>query len=110
MKIIKTVNTFAISLPFIILFSYPFFGGNSVVYSLLSTMITGFIQVVLSIYLFCRKYKQEKIIIYLVCVATFFIAWFIVAQINGLNALGSILLIVPPTLACYLSYIIYSKN
>lgn len=110
MKIVKIVNTFAIVLPFIILLSYPFFGGNSVVYSLLSTMMTGFIQVALGIYLFFKKYKQEKIIIYLVSVATFFIAWFIVVQINGLDLLGSILVIVPPTLACYLSNIIYSKN
>lgn len=110
MKTVRILNAIAISLPFLLLSSYPFFEDSSIVYSLLSTIFTGVLQVILAIYLLFKKYKQEKITIYLVSVITFFTVWFIVAQIDGLSQLGLLLVIVPPILAIYLSNIIYSKN
>lgn len=110
MRAVQNINTLAISLPLLILASYPFINEDAIVYSLLSTLITGVIQIILSIYLFVIDYKRVKIKIYLVCVITFFSIWFISNEIRALDQIGVILIFIPPVLAYYLSNIIYSKS
>lgn len=110
MRIVKNINTLAISLPFLILASYPFINEDAIVYSLLSTLITGIMQILLSIYLFIIDYKREKIKIYLVGVITFFSIWFVLNEIRVLDKIGMFLIFIPPILAYYLSIIIYSKK
>ena len=110
MKIVQNINTLAISLPFLILASYPYINEDAIVYSLLSTLITGILQILLSIYLFIIGYKREKIKIYLVSVITFFSTWFLLNEIKILDIIGMFLIFIPPVLAYYLSKIIYSKQ
>ncbi|MFN4028026.1 MULTISPECIES: hypothetical protein [Flavobacterium] len=109
MKTIKSLNAFAVGLPFFILITYPFFSESSLIYSILSTMITGFIQVVLGLYLLFNEPKNSKLQLYIAAVVSFFSLWFINAQIGYYDALTFILFGIPALLAFYLTYIIHQK-
>jgi hypothetical protein len=109
MRTIKHLNTFAIGLPFIILMSYPIFKESALFYSLLSTMATGFIQVILGLYMLFNYPNDRKLQFYIGSVATFFTLWFINDYIDYHDVLTLILFFIPPLLAFDLTFIIYKK-
>lgn len=109
MKTIKHLNTFAIGLPFGILITYPIFKESSILYALISTMVTGFIQVFLAIWMLHNDTNNLKIKIYITSVIGFFTLWLINAQMNYNNTLSFLLITIPLILAIYLSIIIHKK-
>jgi len=110
MKTIKYTNTFAISLPFLIAITYPIFEDTAIFFSLYSTMLTGFLQVLLGVILFFRRPDNKPIITYLSAVGSFFLLWYLNANFIDSDALTYCLFIVPPILALYLSLIIYKTE
>ncbi len=101
MKAIKTLNTIALCIPlFIALFAI--FERGLLVLALLSTMVTGLIQIILAF-----KYWQEnpknvfiKIYFFIVTVFFFFLCFFDQGWIWYL----------PPMLCLYLSLLIYTNE
>lgn len=109
MKNIQYFNAFAVGLPFVILVSYPIIKEGAFIYSILSTMLTGFIQVILGLCLLNDEPNDRKLQFYIGGVVTFFTLWFINAQIGYNDILTLILIGIPPLLAFYLTFIIYKK-
>lgn len=109
MKIIKHLNSFAIGLPFLILITYPIYKEVSIIYSLYSTMITGFIQVILSFLILIIEPKNKFIITYLSLVILFFSLWYFNMTCFYSDYLTYFLFLIPILLAAYLSFIIYKK-
>jgi hypothetical protein len=109
MKAVKYLNTFAIGLPFLILITYPIYDEASIFYALYSTMITGFIQVILGLYLFIKEPKNKTTIAYLSTVILFFSLWYFNMNIFYSDYIGFSLFPIPLILAIYLSFIIYKK-
>ncbi|MBA4133635.1 MAG: hypothetical protein C0525_02805 [Flavobacterium sp.] len=89
--------------------SYPIFKESALFYSLLSTMATGFIQVILGLYMLFNNPNDRKLQFYIVNVVTFFTLWFINDYIDYNDILTLILFFIPPLLAFYLTFIIYKK-
>lgn len=110
MKIIKYINTFAITLPFLITSTYPIIGETAIYFSLYSTMITGLIQVILGIILLINNPKNKFIQFYIVAVILFFTGWYFNQNINYLDFISFILLPIPLILATYLSILIYRRK
>lgn len=110
MKIIINLNTFALALPFIFLFAYPFVKEAVFFFSMLSTMVTGFIQVVLALILLIKEPKNVKVQLYLMLVLLFFLLWYINDMIGYNDVLTLILFMIPAGLALFLSVIIYKKQ
>lgn len=108
MKIIKNFNTFAILLPFTILICYPFVKETAFFFSMLSTMVTGAIQVLLAIYLLFRMPKNSHLIFYLIMVVLFFILWKLNDSLGYHDVLSLFLFVMPVCLLVYLSCIIYN--
>ena len=109
MKTIKNTNTFAIALPFI-LGLIGLMDNDFYFWALLSTIITGIIQVILGLKLLIDEPKNKYLRIYIVLILIFFLTWYI-NSINGYNDFVSYFLIgFPPLLAIYLSVIIYKKQ
>ncbi|RZK09175.1 MAG: hypothetical protein EOO46_13775 [Flavobacterium sp.] len=113
MKTITYINRFAISLPIILALIGIIINdsaGNYFGYALFSTMLTGFLQVMLGLTLLFRKPNNKPLIIYLSAVGLFFLLWYLNANFIDSDALTYCLFIVPPILALYLSLIIYKKE
>lgn len=113
MKTIKYINTFAISLPILLGLLGIIINdsaGNYIAYALYSTMLTGFLQVVLGLILLFNEPKNQHIIIYLIAVIVFFMLCYLNATLFDSNKLTYFLFAVPPTLAVYLSVLIYKKD
>lgn len=103
MKTIKYINTFAISLPFAILLAFPIFKETVFIFSAYSTMLTGFLQIVLGLILFFRNTKSIALIIYQGAVIIFFLLWYLNITHFDSDNLTNLLFAMPPTLAVYLS-------
>jgi len=110
MKIIKYMNSFAIALPFLIALTYPIIEENAIFLSLYSTMVTGFVQVILGITLFFKNPKDKFINAYLISVLLFFGLWYFNMNVYYLNFLTNFLLPIPLILAIYLSVLIYRRK
>lgn len=109
MKTVKHLNTFAIGLPILIAL-FGLVDGNYIGTALVSTMITGCIQVVLALLLLyynpCHKYLQ----IYIASVILFFTLWYFNSNIFNSDYLTCFLFPIPLMLTIYLSIIIYKKE
>lgn len=110
MKTIKYLNTFAIGLPFFILITYFIYKDNSIFWALYSTMVTGFIQVTLSIFLLIKNPKDKFILGYLASVVLFLLLWYFNDIFLYSTFLIWTLIAIPPILAIYLSCIIYKQK
>lgn len=107
MKTLKYINTFAVSLPLIILLSYPFIEEYAFMYSLLSTMVTGFLQVLVALKILYDGVCDRKMYFYLAGVTLFFI----LSNNYGPDynpALTFFTFSLPPLLAFYLSFLVYT--
>lgn len=109
MKTIKYLNTFAVGLPILIgLFSL--IDINYIGTALVSTMLTGFIQVVLALLLLYYNPSHKYLQIYIATVILFFTLWYFNATIFYSDYLTFFLFPIPLILAIYLSIIIYKKE
>src|SRR6218665_1558055 len=109
MKAIKILNTIAIGTPLVLLLIGIVTedkAGEFSGFALLSTMFTGFVQVVLGILLMIWLPNNRYYQIYIVAVVLFFVLWFILHSFD-LYDFGYFLLGIPPCLAVYLSVLIY---
>ncbi|KUJ63633.1 hypothetical protein AR687_00150 [Flavobacteriaceae bacterium CRH] len=107
MKTIKNTNIFALALPFAILLTYPFIQEGAFGFSLLSTMITGFLQFCIGVKMLVDNPKNKDLQIYMTGVIVFFILWFINIDLNYNDILSYVSFSMPPILAIYLTLIIY---
>jgi hypothetical protein len=107
MKTIKYLNNFAVGLPFLL--AATVFKETALLWSVTSTMATGFIQVILGLILLFKNPFNNFLIFYLLGVISFFMAWGFNSYIHYSDFLGTTLFFVPPFLAAYLTYIIYKK-
>lgn len=110
MKTIKYINTFAIGLPFVILATYPLAKEGALIYALLSTMVTGFLQVCIALKMLYSGICDRFMYIYFAGVTLFFILWncFEGPSYNTTSSL--FIFSLPPLLAIYLSVLVYSKK
>jgi hypothetical protein len=109
MKNINYLNYFAVGLPLFILVTYPIFNEGALVFALLSTMLTGLIQVILGIKMLLDEPKDKNLKIYITIVILFFILLFITARMQNNEIIKYLLFTFPPLLAIYLSLIINKK-
>ena len=111
MKAIKIFNTIAVVIPIMLMLIGIITKdktGEFFSYAFVSTMFTGFVQVVLGILLLIRFPNNRYYQIYIVSVISFFVLWFIVYSFD-LYDFSYVLLWIPPCLAVYLSIVIYSR-
>lgn len=109
MKTIKYINTFAIGLPFlIIILAYPFLEQRALLFGLLSTMATGFIQFCIGVKMLFDNPRSKSLLAYILGVALFFILWLLNENMSY-NDMSYYLFPIPLLLAIYLSIIIYKK-
>ena len=110
MKTIKNANIFALAIPLLILITYPIYKESSLLFALVSTMITGFIQVIIGLKLLFDEPSARHNQIYISATIMFFTLWFINAQIGYNDIITYMLLPIPLILAIYLSILIYKKS
>lgn len=109
MKTIKNLNTIALAIPLLILITYPIYRESSLLFALLSTMITGFMQLIIGLKLLYDEPTNRNNQIYISITTFFFTLWFINAQIGYNEIITYLLLPIPLILALYLSVLIYRK-
>lgn len=111
MKAIKILNTIAIGTPFVFLLMEVIYrDGGFAMFALLSTMFTGFVQVILGIFLMIRFPKNIHYKSYIIAVVLYFLVGLMVVFSDSNNdGFIYIFYIIPPCLALYLSILIYSR-
>lgn len=110
MKTFRILNTIAIATPFaLLLMEVIFRDGGFAIFALLSTMFTGFVQVILGIILLIKFPKYMHYQIYLTGVGGYFVLWFISSEFDLQDGFAYFLFSIPPFLAMYLSILIYSR-
>ena len=110
MKTTKQLNTFAIGLPFLILLTYPIIKEGAIFYAMLSTIITGFVQVLLGIKMILEEPHNRYIQIYIGGVLLFFLIYFFQIEIYYNEYIRLMLITMPVILAIYFSVLIYKKT
>ncbi len=109
MEKIKYLNLFAIGLPITILITYPMFKEGAFAFAALSTILTGFIQVIIGLHLVIHDPSNKFLHIYFGSVIAFFSIWYINSLIDYNDIITFSLLPIPLLLAIYLTIIIYKK-
>lgn len=110
MKTTKQLNTFAIGLPLLILLTYPIIKEGAIFYAMLSTIVTGFVQVLLGIKMIFEQPNNRYIQIYIGGVILFFLICFFQIEIYYNEYVRRMLVSMPVILAIYLSILIYKKT
>ncbi len=108
MNKVKKINQIAIAIPFVFaLISIPFVKEGAILVWTLSTMITGFLQLLIAFSMLVTTDKRKRyLIIYFFFVVLFFAMW----KSNAINV-NYLLLIFPLTLCIYLTLMInYYEN
>ncbi|MDV6168267.1 hypothetical protein R1T16_07505 [Flavobacterium sp. DG1-102-2] len=101
MKFLVGLNYFAIGVP-IILGLLSIKSGDFAQEALVSTMLTGALQVLIALILFARNPNDKRLYGYFAITITFFILWL------GFDINEDWLFAVPPALAAFLTYIVIS--
>jgi hypothetical protein len=101
MKAIKTLNTIALCIP-IIISLFAIFESGLFALALLSTMVTGLIQIILAFKYWQENPKNIFIKIYFFIVAVFFFALCFTNE--------SWIWYLPPAICLYLSILIYTNE
>ena len=103
MKTIKYVNATAVGLP-ILLGLLGLIWNELWIFALLSTMLTGLLQVLAGI-MYWRDYPESNAIkVYFAGVAFFFVLWYFTSDLDVIGV------IIPPALCVFLCWIIYSQK
>lgn len=100
MKIRSIINYLALALP-AVLALIGLGDEQFYMYALLSTAVTGGIQVLLALTML-PNHSSNLLYIYLTITALFFTVWYFVSNETGIFA-------IPPALAIFLTYIIYKE-
>lgn len=109
MRNLKLTNSIAILIP-LLLGVLGIIEPVSLYFSVYSTMLTGFLQIIVGFF-FWIKYKENiHIKIYFLLVATFFSLWYYNVNIKYIDALTWPLIFTPMALCIYISVIIYSQK
>ncbi len=109
MKQIHYFNMFAVGLP-ITLCLLGLLDETFLFYGLVSTILTGLIQLIIGINMFIDEPKSRSLTIYLSSVVFFFLLWFLSGYTPKYSEeLICILLAIPPILAIFLTIIIIKK-
>jgi len=95
MKMLLKLNFIALGIPIVL-------GIISFMYGLVSTMLTGAIQVLIAIIMLVMNCRNIHLYIYLATTLLFFLLWLVFAAGNWIFAL-------PPALAIYLTYIVTTE-
>ncbi|THD31387.1 hypothetical protein [uncultured Flavobacterium sp.] len=98
MTLLQKINCFAIGLPFAIA-ALAVFEVGMLSFALLSTVITGFLQVSIALVLFINHYKNRHLQAYLLLCILFFSLWFTMDW-GWIWAM-------PPSLALYMTVILH---
>lgn len=106
---LKILNTVAIGIPIVLAF-LGIFDEGMLMFALVSTMATGFIQVALGIILLMKNPENWYFINYILIVILFFGLWYFNVNIYFSNILTYILFPVPLLLVIYLSILIYKRE
>ncbi|MEE1896744.1 hypothetical protein V1389_00255 [Flavobacterium rakeshii] len=93
MKYIYRINIFAVTLPFAIA-TLGVFNQDFLIFALLSTMVTGGLQVLLAIISFYKNPKEVHLYIYSTLTILFFLLW-------KLYPNNEAIFFLPPALAIY---------
>ena len=109
MKDLNYLNYFAVGLPLGILITYPIYNEGALLFSLLSTILTGLIQVIIGIKMLIKEPNNIHLKAYIFFVISFFFLWYINSTIGYINILTNTLIAIPAILAIYLTVIIYKK-
>jgi len=102
MKALKVLNTIALAIPLFIAF-LSLFAEELLLFAVISTMATGFIQVITGIFFWCAYPKNGYIKFYFFLVILFFTSLFFSIFNNWIWYL-------PPLLCFFLSVLVYSTN
>lgn len=102
MKFLKILNTVALTIPLVIAM-FGFVSEEYFILSLVSTMATGFLQLIAGIFYWYEFPKSIPIKIYFILVSVFFLLLFL-----GIGK--EWIWILPPSLCIYLSTLIYTKK
>lgn len=106
MKIIKNLNTLAIGIPIFKLL-FGIISKGALMLSVISTILTGFIQLILGIILLFKFKENIHYKIYFISVIILFSLWIWSPTINKVDYFTYTLIYIPPILAIYLSILIY---
>jgi hypothetical protein len=112
MKNLKIINSIAIGLPITLLIlalTINDSAGDYISYALFSTMISGFIQVILGLFLLFNNLRNKYLQIYIASVILFFLLWYVNMNVYYSDYLSYFLFSIPLLLAIYLSILIYKK-
>ncbi|WP_026710351.1 hypothetical protein [Flavobacterium filum] len=109
MKYLKILNTVAIGIPIVLAF-LGIFDEGMLMYAFVSTMATGFIQVILGLVLLIKNPKNWYFISYITIVILFFGLWYYNVTIYYSDYLTFCLFPIPLLLAIYLSILIYKRK
>lgn len=110
MKAIKIINTIAIATPFALFLIDLVVQGGFSIFALLSIMFTGFVQVILGLFLMIRFPQNIHYKSYIIAVVLYFLVGLMVVFSDSNNdGFIYIFYIIPPCLAVYLSILIYSR-
>ena len=110
MKNIYKLNLVVVAIPIVlgllgIVFNMLFF------YALLSTMLTGFVQVIIGLKMLIDEPKDRKLQAYIGSVILFFLLWYFIANNNfHTDEIYYLILCIPILLVIFLTYIIYKKT
>lgn len=80
MKTIQILNTIALGIPLTLLLTGLIINDSSgilIIYSIWSLIITGIIQIILSLYLLFKNPKNTYLQIYFTIVVVFFALWYL---------------------------------
>ncbi len=109
MENLKLTNSIAIMIP-LFLGVLGIVEPISLYFAAYSTMLTGFLQIIVGLF-FWKKYKENMYIkIYFIFVVTFFILWYYNVNVNYIDTLTWPLIFTPLVLCIYISVIIYSQK
>lgn len=98
MTFLQKINCFALGLPFVIAVLAVFEVGM-LTFALLSTMVTGFLQVCIGLSLLINHYKNRHLLAYLLFCILFFSLWY-ATDWGWIWAM-------PPALALYMTVILH---
>jgi hypothetical protein len=104
----KNFNAIAIMLPFFLAI-FGIIDNTMFLFAILSTILTGIIQVIISLIMLFNDPLDRFLQIYVVAVVFFFVTWFVNSQTGYNNIITYCLLPIPIVLAIYLTIIIHKK-
>lgn len=109
MKTLKITNIIAIGIP-LLLFFFGFIYEIAFYLAAYSTILTGFMQIIIGLIYWSKFKKDKNIKIYFLSVIGFFFIWYCNENIKYIDELTYPLIATPLILAIYLSLIIHLKE